>query len=247
MSIRTHRRYFPTDFKSQLVWANNHLTALGQLAGVFDVPEAFVAGALADLRHLENFYTWRDQTTELAREYTQAIDRAEWDMGGEPVVTQPRDPATLGIDKTITIAAGLYRRLFANIDTLLQNPKCTAELRRQLFILPPEPATPDLLNLSPAVRAYFTGGEVILQGNLPRPARFWRVLVDRGDGAGTQVAGSIVGAKFTDHHPLPEKPAAWTYTVELRDRNDVPVGKVSVVSITVWQGSADHGPEAAGE
>jgi hypothetical protein len=247
MSQHTTRSYFPADAKNRLVWANNHLTALEQLAGVLDIPAAWLTAARTDLQHLENFYSWRDQSAELAREYTQAIERAEWDLGGVPVTTQPHDPATLGIDKTVTIPAGLYRRLFANIDVLRENPKCTPEVKRQLFILPREPVTPDLLNLSPAVRAYFTGGEVILQGNLPRPARFWRVLVDRGDGAGTQVAGSIVGAKFTDHHPLPEKPAAWTYTVELRDKTDTPVGKVSVVSITVWQGSADHGPEAAGE
>jgi hypothetical protein len=132
---------------------------------------------------------------------------------------------------------------------LLQNPKCTPEVKRQLFILAPGAGgggAPDLLHLSPAVRACFTGGEVILLGRLPKPARLWRVLVDRADGAGSQAIGSIVGAKFTDHHKLPEKPATWTYTVELRDKNDVPVGKVSVVSLTVWRGSADHGPEASG-
>ncbi|MDR1282775.1 MAG: hypothetical protein LBK99_18410 [Opitutaceae bacterium] len=48
-------------------------------------------------------------------------------------------------------------------------------------------------------------------------------------------------------HTLPEKPATWTYTVELRDKNDVALGKVSVVSITVWHGSADHGPEGVGD
>ncbi|EIQ01024.1 hypothetical protein OpiT1DRAFT_05586 [Opitutaceae bacterium TAV1] len=242
----TTRSYFPNDAKGQLAWANNHLTGLAQLAGVLDIPAAWLAAARADLSHLEDFYAWRDQAAELAREYTQAIERAEWDLGGEPVITQPHDPATLGIDKTVTVAAGLYRRLFANIDVLVQNPKCTPEVKRELFILAPAPAAPDLLTLSPAARAYFTGGEVILQGRLPRPARFWRVLVDRADGAGTQVVGTVVGAKFTDHHELPEKPATWTYTVELRDKTDTPLGKVSVVSLTVWHGSADHGPEGTG-
>ncbi|EIP97357.1 hypothetical protein OpiT1DRAFT_01794 [Opitutaceae bacterium TAV1] len=246
MRNATTRSYFPTDAKSRLVWANNHLTALDQLAGVLDVPAAWLTAAKADLSHLEDFYAWRDQAAELAREYTQAIERAEWDIGGEPVITQPHDPATLGIDKTVTIVAGLYRRLFANIDVILQNPKCTAEVRRQLFILPPETTAPDLLALSPNARAYFTGGEVILQGRLPKPARFWRVTVDRADGAGAQVVGTVAGAKFTDHHELPAKPATWTYTVELRDKQDVPLGKVSVVSLTVWHGSADHGPEGAG-
>ncbi|MDR1280118.1 MAG: hypothetical protein LBK99_04780, partial [Opitutaceae bacterium] len=164
-----------------------------------------------------------------------------------PVTTQPRDPATLGIDKTVTITPGFYRRLFANIDVIQKNPRCTIEMKRQLFILAPDPGTPDLLNLTPDARACFTGGEVILQGRLPRPARTWRVLADRSDGAGMQVIGTIAGAKFTDHHALPEKPATWTYTIELRDKNDVALGKVSVVSITVWHGSADHGPEGAGD
>jgi hypothetical protein len=246
MRNATTRSYFPTDAKSRLVWANNHLTALEQLAGVLDVPAAFLAAARADLAHLENFYQWRDQSAELAREYTQAIDRAEWDIGGEPVTTQPHDPATLGIDKTVTITAGLYRRLMANIDVLQENPKCTPEIKRQLFILAPEPVAPDLLALSPKAHVYFTGGEVILRGRLPRPARFWRILVDRADGAGTQEVGTIAGATFTDHHELPEKPVAWTYTIELRDKNNIPVGKVSVASLTVWRGSADHGPEGTG-
>ncbi|MDR1281223.1 MAG: hypothetical protein LBK99_10430 [Opitutaceae bacterium] len=246
MRNATTRSYFPTDARSRLVWANNHLTALEQLAGVLDVSAAFLTAARADLAHLENFYQWRDQASELAREYTQAIERAEWDLGGEPVTTQPHDPATLGIDKTVTITAGLYRRLMANIDVLLENPKCTSEVKRQLFILAPEPSAPDLLALSPKAHVYFTGGEVILRGRLPKPARFWRILVDRADGAGVQEVGTIAGATFTDHHELPEKPVAWTYTVELRDKNNVPVGKVSVVSLTVWRGSADHGPEGTG-
>jgi hypothetical protein len=250
MSNHTHRRYFPANIKSQLVWANNHLTALEQLAGALDIPAAFLTAARADLAHMEAFYRWRDQAAGLAREYTQAIERAGWDTGGEPVTTQPHDPATLGIDTTVTIPAGFYRRLLANIDALQTSPKCTPEVKRQLFILAPgagaAAAAPGLLHLSPAARACFTGGEVILQGRLPRPARLWRVLVDRADGAGAQEAGIAVGAKFTDHHPLPEKPATWTYTVELRDKTDTPVGKVSVVSLTVWRGSADHGPEATG-
>jgi hypothetical protein len=39
-------------------------------------------------------------------------------------------------------------------------------------------------------------------------------------------------------------PATWTYTVELRDKNHTPLGKVGVASLTVWKGRANRGPEA---
>jgi hypothetical protein len=55
---------------------------------------------------------------------------------------------------------------------------------------------------------------------------------------------SVVGAKFTDHHELPDKPVTWTYTVELCDKNDVPVGKVSVVSISVWRDRQPENPQS---
>jgi hypothetical protein len=39
-------------------------------------------------------------------------------------------------------------------------------------------------------------------------------------------------------------PTTWTYTVELQDKDRTPVGKVSVVSVSVWKGRADQGPES---
>ncbi|MDR1281387.1 MAG: hypothetical protein LBK99_11270 [Opitutaceae bacterium] len=55
MRNATTRSYFPSDAKSRLVWTNNHLTALEQLADELDVPAAFITAARADLAHLEAF------------------------------------------------------------------------------------------------------------------------------------------------------------------------------------------------
>jgi hypothetical protein len=63
---------------------------------------------------------------------------------------------------------------------------------------------------------------VILQGRLPKPARIWHILADRSDGHGLVHIGTVAGAKYTDHHALPAKPAIWTYTVELRDKFGTP-------------------------
>jgi hypothetical protein len=244
MMTHTTRTYFPSDEPSQLIWAGNHITGLEKIgASVLGVPAATIAAFRADYAHIGQLYAWRDHAVELGRDYNRAKERALWDEGGPDVTLRPVDPATLG-DKQLTIPPGFYRRLFANIDIIERNPKCTDEIRRQLFILPPAPTPPDPLTLSPDAKAAFTGGAVVLQGRLPKPARQWHILVDRSDGHGSLPLGTVVGAKYTDHHDLPAKPAAWTYTVELRDKAGVPLGKVSVVSITVWQGRADQGPEA---
>jgi hypothetical protein len=242
----TSRNFFPADEPSQFIWADNHITALEQIgASLLGVPPATIAAFRADHTHIGQLYAWRDHAVDLGRDYNRAKDRALWDEGGQDVLIRPVDPATLG-DKTLTLPPGLYRRLFANIDIIERNPKCTDEVKRQLRILPPAPTPPDPLSLSPDAKVSFTGGTVGLRGLLPKPARFWHILVDRSDGHGTVIAGTVAAARFTDHHELPPKPAAWTYTVELRDKTGAPLGKVSVVSVTVWQGRADQGPEGAG-
>jgi hypothetical protein len=63
-------------------------------------------------------------------------------------------------------------------------------------------------------------------------------------GKGSVEAGWVAGAFFIDRYELPAKPATWTYTVELRDKNHIPLGKVGVASLTVWKGRARNGPEA---
>ncbi|MDR2673488.1 MAG: hypothetical protein LBC18_01095 [Opitutaceae bacterium] len=239
----TRRTYVPTEKQTRFIWAGNHITALEHIGAALDVPAATIAALRADHTHLGQLYAWRDNAVALGREYNRALDRAEWDLGGADVRITPVDPASLG-DKQITIAPGFYKRLFANIDVIERNPKCTDEIKRQLFILPPDKPAPDLLALSAEVKAEFTGGLVVLKGRRPAPAKFWHILADRADGAGPQEAGTVAQAQFTDHHDLPDKPAAWTYTVELRTKDNTPVGKVSVVSITVWKGRADQGPEA---
>jgi hypothetical protein len=239
----TTRNFFPPDEPSQYIWAGNHITGLEQIGtGVLGVPAATVTGFRADHTRIGQLYAWRDHAVDLGRDYNRAKERTLWDEGGEEVIIRPVDPASLG-NKQINIAPGFYKRLFANIDVVLRNPKCTDEVKRQLYILPPEKTAPELLELSANAKAGFTGGEVILSGGLPKPARFWHIQVDRGDGRGVTYAGTVAGAKFTDHHELPEKPVAWTYTVELRTKDNIPVGKVSVASLTVWKGRADQGPE----
>jgi hypothetical protein len=239
----THRSYLPTDKQNRFIWAGNHITGLEEVGPALDVPAATITAFRLDYTHLGQLYAWRNNAVALGREYNQAIDRAEWDFGGPDVLVRPVVPANLG-DKQITIVAGLYNRLFANIDIIENNPACTDEIRRQLFILPPAKPAPDLLALSADVKAEFTGGKVLLHGRRPAPARFWHIEVDRADGHGRVPAGLVAAARFTDHHDLPDKPAAWTYTVELRDKENTPVGKVSVASLTVWKGRADEGPEA---
>ncbi|MDR1011269.1 MAG: hypothetical protein LBM04_09140 [Opitutaceae bacterium] len=239
----TTRAYFPANKQDAFIWAGNHITGLEAIGAALDVPAAIIAAFRADYTHLGQLYGWRNNAVALGREYNQAIERAEWDLGGPDVLIRPVIPANLG-DKQFAIIAGLYNRLFANIDAIENNPACTDEIRRQLFILPPARPAPDLLALSANVKAEFTGGKVLLHGHRPAPAKFWHIDVDRSDGHGRVEAGLVVGAKFTDHHDLPDKPTTWTYTVELRDKENTPVGKVSVVSITIWKGRADEGPEA---
>jgi hypothetical protein len=240
----TNRSYMPHDKKGIFIWAGNHITGLEDIGASLGVPDAFTKQAREDWQHIGDLYGYRSQAEALARKYTQAIDRAEWDTGGEQIIIQPVKPAELG-DKTIKLNPGLLRRLLGNIDSILgTHPNLPDETKRQLFILPVTHPAPDPLGLNADAKSKFTGGVVKLTGLLPRPAVIWHVVVDRSDGKGKVDAGFVVGAEFTDDHPLPDKPTAWTYTVELRDKHNQPVGKVSVTSITVWKGIADQGPEA---
>ncbi|MDR1283054.1 MAG: hypothetical protein LBK99_19855 [Opitutaceae bacterium] len=251
MSTRTRhhstRAWFPTALKDQLEWATRHISGLEEVGTLVGVPTAFTTQARSDLASLRQLYDWRDKVDDLSKSYTQAAERLQWGDGSpDPVVTQPVDPALLGINKTVSRQPALFPRLFNNIDTINKNPACKDDIRRQLAILPPEKPAIDLLHLTPDARATFSGGYVTIKGHLPKPARFWQVHADYGDGEGRHLIGTITRARYIDQHPLPAKPVTWTYTIELHDTDGRTIGKVSVTSLTVWLGRADDGPEAEG-
>jgi hypothetical protein len=248
---KSTRAYFPTDQVGRHIWAGEHITALEQLASVLDVPAATVKAFRDEHTQLTRLFAWREAAAALGSSYTQALEHACWGGGagaGVPVRITPLADSALyaPVEGSVEFPSGFYRRIFANIDIMLSHPRCTAAERRQLLITPPERAAPDLLRLSAGVKAEFTGGKVRLRGRRPAPARLWHIMVDRSDGRGRVEAGLVAAARFTDSHELPDRPATWTYTVELRDRDNIAVGRVSVASLSVWKGRAGQGPEGGG-
>jgi hypothetical protein len=243
----SNRTWFPGTAKEQIEWATRHISGLGEVGARPGVPTAFTTQARSDLGSLKELLAWRDKVDDLSRSYTQVAERLQWGDGTtDPVITHPVDGALLGINKTTSRQPALYPRLFDNIDVMEQNPLCKDDIRRQLAILPPENPATDLLQLTPDAKATFSGGYVIIKGHLPAPARFWQIHADYGDEQGRHLIATVASARYTDHHPLPAKPATWTYTIELHDKEGQTTGKVSVTSLSIWLGRADDGPEAEG-
>jgi hypothetical protein len=241
---RRTRVWFPSTLDKRLEWATRHIAGLEEVGAIVGVSADFIKQAKDDLAGLKELYDWRDKVDDLSEAYTQDGERLQWGDGTpDPVSTRPVDPNLLGIGKTTSWQPALFPRLFDNIDIINKNPACKDDIRRQLAILPPARPAIDLLELTPDARATFNGGSVTIKGHLPKPARFWQIYVDRADARGSQHIGTQARTRYTDYHPLPAKPVTWTYTIELRDKQGDAIGKVSVTSISVWQGRADDGPE----
>jgi hypothetical protein len=195
-----------------------------------------------------SLFTCRNNIANYSKEITQQLYDLmfHWDVG-QPV-NIPLPPPGLGLAEAYSNPGGFITKIneWWNLN-IKPSPDYTEEIGKLLGFIHDPVNTPDLLNLSPNAAAKFTGGAVVIYGHLPKPAKYWHLLVDRGDGHGQIELALIAGAKYTDHHELPDKPVTWTYTIELRDKEQSAIGKVSVVSLTVWHGAADHGPEGAGD
>ncbi|MDR2462388.1 MAG: hypothetical protein LBD30_01235 [Verrucomicrobiales bacterium] len=233
--------YMGTTYSNLIQWCNTffqeappYLANLNINAMDFDV----ATGGFETFRIL---FTCRNNVNTYSKELTQELHDLMF-KSGEPVIIATTVPGLTPATAYNGLGGFIVRINNWWVHNIQTSPAYTVEIGKLLGFIHASGSAPDLLSLSPDAVAKFTGGAVVLHGHLPKPAKYWHLLVDRGHGK-VELA-LIAGAKFTDHHPLPDKPAAWTYTVELRDKDQYAIGKVSVVSVTVWHGAADQGPEA---
>ncbi|MDR0534513.1 MAG: hypothetical protein LBH01_11230 [Verrucomicrobiales bacterium] len=235
--------YMPRKEALLIIWIEQFLNALKPMIALFQIEaqdfEAYEDGFAV----IKDAYNCHIHSKGVAEADTRYKDLGFYDRNHLTAIAPRLETAI--IPSSSSLEGGYVWRLVELIDgEILPSTNCTEDIKRQLQILPPSKTAPDLISLSPDLyEPKFTGGEVVLKGHLPKPAKYWYIVVDRNDGQGTVEAGWVAGAKFTDHHELPDKPTTWTYTVELQDKNRTPIGKVGVVSVTVWKGIADQGPE----
>ncbi|MDR1192025.1 MAG: hypothetical protein LBK60_10255 [Verrucomicrobiales bacterium] len=196
---------------------------------------------------IATLFNCREAVKQLAKYYTELQDLL-LNVGSNEIVTFERIKDKIFPDAAAKINGGLLGVLMDIEAALNQNAEYLKDQSIGIFLgyILPAKNNPDLLKLTAAAIAKFTGGDVILNGKMPWPAKYWYILVDRNDGHGQTFAEKIAGAKFIDRHELPKHPVTWTYTVELQDKNGIAIGKVCVTSVTVWKGRDDQGPEAGG-
>ncbi|MDR1303705.1 MAG: hypothetical protein LBK76_00635 [Verrucomicrobiales bacterium] len=211
----------------------------------YGVPETMFTRLKEVNNAVANLFNCREAVKQLAKYYTGLQDLLLNAQYNEPISFERINEKLFPAAYT-KVKGGLLGALMAIEAALNQNEEYLKDQSIGIllgYILPPQ-SSPDLLKLSADATAKFTGGEVIISGKLPKPAKYLYLLVDRNDGHGQVFAEKIAGAKFIDRHELPNHPTTWTYTVELQDKDGIAIGKVSVTSVTVWKGHADQGPEA---
>jgi hypothetical protein len=211
----------------------------------YGVPEALFARLKESNTAIANLFNCREAVKQLAKYYTELQDLLLNAAYNEPIAFERINEKLFPTAYT-KVKGGLLGVLMEIEAALNNNEEYLQDQSIGIllgYILPPK-SSPDLLKLSANATAKFTGGEVIISGKLPKPAKYLYILADRNDGHGQAFVEKIAGAKYLDRHALPNHPVTWTYTVELQDKDGIALGKVSVVSVTVWKGHADQGPEA---
>jgi hypothetical protein len=195
---------------------------------------------------------YRDNVSKLGEYYTTLWERL---INGEidaKIVIDKIIAAALGPSPETIVNGALLGILIAIENVLVTNAKynldpSVGQLLGYIALPKPPVGLDDLIKLSANARAHFTGGYIVLTGHLPKPAKYWRIYCDCGDGQGRQVLDKLAAAEYTDEHELPERPTTWTYEVELQNKANQVIGKINVIALSVWKGMAQLGPEGQGE
>jgi len=240
--------YMPRGEAELADWIDNYLKGSGQLAArypaVFGSTAQFSHGTIANVwqctvparanvEHLIDLSrSWRAFKNILfyASEHTIS-----------PLLPAPPAPELRPIPM-LPPKVGIVGMIDWQVRTLRVQPNFNQTDAELLGIIPKAPPSIDLNTLDPAARARFTGGAVVISfrgAQSIRGVTAARIVVDRGNGKTEFVAITNQG-RFTDHHPLPDRPCVWTYYVQYMLPDGSFTGLNSEATVTVRPSQANQ-------
>ena len=209
-----HNNYYPSRMGDQIIWLVTFLTNLPKYTVTLGLNATAVTAIIADcnwLVYVMQLWWPATRTWSLActKGVTDAQTGAESGALALPVFAAPALPTG-----TVAVSPGALTRIFAFVQTLKDNPKCTDAIALDLGILGSTQVGPDLTTLQPAIDLSIVSGHVFVKWGWGGNGQYLdscEIQVDRGDGKGFNLLTIDTTPNYTDTTALPTALAKWSY------------------------------------
>ena len=217
-----HNKYWPRRQGDQVIWLKAFSTQLANFATPLGLTPAQVTAITADCLWLAYLLeAWLPDLRQWAQSGTDVLNAAETGAGTDVIAlpgwTAPTPPT--GVTPQLP---GSLTRIFALVQTIRDNPKCTDAIATTLGIVGAAAADPDLSAVQPPLAATVIGAEVDLKSGWGGNSAYLDNIEfqkDWGDGKGFVSLTITASLTFTDTAPHPAARTAWAYRAIYRVGN----------------------------
>jgi hypothetical protein len=217
-----HNRFWPRRQGDQVIWLKTFSSELGTVAATLGLTTPQVTASVADCLWLAYLLeSWLPGVRQWAQSGTDEVAAAETGAGNDVMVlpgwTAPTPPtgATPQLPGSLT-------RIFALVQAIRDNPKCTDAIATTLGIVGAAATGPDLSAVQPPLSATVTGAQVDLKSGWGGNSAYLDNIEfqkDWGDGKGFVSLTITASLTVTDTAPHPAARTAWAYRAIYRVGN----------------------------
>jgi hypothetical protein len=230
-----HNKYWPRRQGDQIVWLKTFSTQIAAAGATLGLTAAEITAITADCLWLVYLLeSWLPDVRQWAQSGTDVLNAAQTGTDAEVIVlpgwTAPALPT--GVAPQLP---GALTRIFAVVQNIRENPKCTDAIATALGIVGAVAADPDLSAVQPPLAAKVIGAEVDLKSGWGGNSAYLDNIEfqkDWGDGKGFVSLNITSSLTFTDAAPHPATRTAWAYRAIYRVGNR----QVGIPSIPVSVG-----------
>jgi len=198
----------------QIVWHSTFASEIKIIGPTIGLTPAQIAAAVADcmwLIYLMQYWLPSIRTWSVTG--TNTLGEAQSGAGSTPMILPVFVAPTLP-DATVPVNPGALDRIFALVQNIKNDGKCSDKDQATLGIVGSEQPGPDYTALQPVFTVSIVGGQVVIKWNWGGYAAFLdacEIWVDRNDGKGSVLLTVDPTPGFTDPQPFPAAHTVWTY------------------------------------
>jgi hypothetical protein len=207
-------KFYPPSQPAQIVWHTTFANEIKIIGPNIDLTPAQIAATVADnLWMIYLLQAWLPSTRNWSTTGTIAMTEAQTGDGSSlmvlPVYVAPALP-----DGAAPVNTGALNRIFALVQDIKNDGKCSDKDALALGIVGSEQPGPDWTSLQPVFPVSIIGGQVNIKWNWGGYSDFLdacEIQVDRGDGKGFVLLTVDTTPGYTDTQPFPAAKTVWTY------------------------------------
>jgi hypothetical protein len=214
------QNYYPRAIPAQIIWLTNFANRIPGLAATLGLTPAQATAIVADcLWLIYVLQEWEQAAHSFSTGATKAANEAQFGDGTQlmvlPTFTAPALPTGAA-----PVNTGALYRVFALVQTIKNDGKCSDTNANLLGIVGTEQTGPDATTLQPVISLFIKNGQVFVKWNWGGYAAFLsscEIWVDRGDGKGFVFLTIDTTPGYTDTQAFPAALAKWTYKAIYRE------------------------------